>query len=125
MVFYSIPDSKFIRFVDRCDFCGWIDGAALDRWAESAFKEQLTKRAQNIAVAAETEPFAFVQREGEGLSIEEICFQALGSASMCWIGGTGSAEFDSLRAKAIGEALVREVKRAIGYAMKCVDPPVW
>jgi len=43
--------------------------------------------------------------------IREAVFQALGAASTCWIPGTGDAEFDSSRARDIGEELLVEIKR--------------
>lgn len=105
-----------VRWVEICSLCGWIDGAALDGWADNAIKESLSARAARMAVAAETQPFAFVQSSGEDLTLEEILFQALGAASMCWVGGTGELEFDSTRAKEIGLAVVSEVNRALHMA---------
>lgn len=99
-----------VRYVERCTKCGWIDPVALDGWADNAIKEAMAKRAQNIAVAAGTEPFAFVQRPGEELTFEEILFQALGAASTCWVGGTGDLEFDGSRAKSIGMATMAELR---------------
>jgi hypothetical protein len=111
-------DGTKVRYVERCEDCGWIDGSALDWWAENAIKESLSERAQRIAVAIETEPFAFAQSAGQELSIEEICFQALGAASVCWSDLTlrTAGQFDSRRAKAVGEALLREVNRSIELA---------
>jgi hypothetical protein len=102
-----------VRWVERCSLCGWIDAAALDGWVDHAIKEQMTKRAQRIALAAESEPFSFHQSSTEELTLEEVLFQALGAASMCWVGGTGSLEFDSVRASQVGHALLAEVQRFI------------
>jgi hypothetical protein len=104
--------SKFIRRVIQCTRCGWLDSAALDRWAEQALKEQQTKNAQNIALATEIEPFAFVVRTGEDLTLSEILGQALGAASMCW-DPRPTGVFDSTRAKRIYEALIAEVQAAM------------
>lgn len=111
MVSRSVPSASLIRFVELCSFCGWIDGAALDRWAEQAFKEQMGRNAQLIAVAAGTEPFAFAQMEGEELTLENVLGQALGAASMCWADVNAAGEFDSTRAARIYGALKAEVDR--------------
>lgn len=108
--------ATLVRFVERCTVCGWIDAASLDWWAEDAIKQSLSARAARMAVAAEALPFSFVQSSGEDLTLEEVLFQALGAASMCWVGGTGGLEFDSVRAKEIGVALVGEVNRALHMA---------
>ena len=100
-----------VRWVESCSLCGWIDAAALDGWADNAIKEALSGRAQRIAVAAETEPFAFVQRSDEELTIAEIAFQSLGAASMCWEPRPSTQVFDSTRAKQIGERLLAEIER--------------
>jgi hypothetical protein len=107
--------AKFIRHLTQCSRCGWVDPAALDRWAESAAKEQLTTRAQNIAVAAEIEPFSFVVRPGEPLSLEEAIGQAMGAVSMCW-NPRPTGEFDSSRAKVVYDALIAEVQAALDKA---------
>lgn len=107
----SISGGEMVRFVERCSLCGWIDAAALDRWAEDSIKNAMSKRAQRIAVAADTEPFAFAQPSSGDLSLEEVLFQALGAASMCWMPRPSHAEFDSARAHRIGTALMAEVNR--------------
>lgn len=99
-----------VKSVEICNPCGWINFAALDGYAEAAIKESMDRRAQRIAVAAQTEPFSFVQMPGDELTFEEVVFQALGAASMCWVGGTGSLEFDSTRAKSIGVRLMDELR---------------
>ena len=105
-----------VRWVEICSLCGWIDAAALDGWADNAIKENLTKRAQRITVAAESQPFVFVQQKGEELTLEEILFQALGAASMCWENVEAAGIFDSSRAKEVGMALLAEVNRALRHA---------
>ena len=112
----SIRTGEKVRWVERCSLCGWIDGAALDGWADNAIKEAMTQRAKRIAVAAETQPFAFVQQTGEDLTLNEILFQALGAASVCWENPGAAGVFDSSRAKMVGEALTREVNRALHMA---------
>jgi hypothetical protein len=102
-----------VRWVEICSLCGWIDSAALDGWADNAIKESMTARAKRIAVAAETEPFAFAQQKGEELTLQEILFQSLGAASMCWESVDKAGVFDSTRAKEIGLALTAEVDRAL------------
>lgn len=113
--------AKYIRHVTQCSRCGWIDPASLDRWAESAAKEQMTTRAQNIAVAAEIEPFCFVVREGEPLTLEEAIGQAMGAVSMCWKPTPHTQEFDSVRAKVIYDALMLEVRHNIVGAIERHD----
>lgn len=105
-----------VRWVEICSLCHWIDGAALDGYADNAIKESLSDRAQRIAVAAETQPFAFVQLKGQDLTLQEILFQALGAASMCWEAPEKAGVFDGARAQQVGEALLREVNRALAIA---------
>jgi hypothetical protein len=106
--------SPAVPYVERCSDCSWIDPTALQWWADNAVKNSLNERARRIAVAAETEPFSFVNSAGlPEPDLDEILGQALGAASMCWVGGTGDLEFDSTRAKAIWEALRAEVDRAL------------
>lgn len=69
-----------VRFVEICQYCGWIDGAALDAYADNAVKESLTARAGRIAVAVETEPFRFIQPSSGNLPLREILLQALAAA---------------------------------------------
>ena len=59
-------------------------------------------------------------REGESaeeLSVTEWIGQAIGAASMCWVGGTGNLEFDSEQASAIAAALQERVYRMVGEAV--------
>lgn len=116
MISIKLAPDGAVKFIERCELCGWIDEASLQWWVDDAIKLSISKRAQRIAIAASQTPFAFIQTRGEDLTLEEIMFQALGAASMCWIGGTGDAEFDSSRAKEIGLALMREVDRAMHMA---------
>lgn len=102
-----------VMYVEQCVKCQWIDPASLDWWAENAIKLAGSDRAKRIAASASTEPFAFVQQEGEELTLTEILYQALGAASMCWEHPDRAGIFDSTRAKMIGEALEREVRRAM------------
>lgn len=111
MVTITVPDAKLIRMIERCALCGWIDGAGLDRWAEQAYKEQMEKRAQRIAMAAESEPFSFHQSSGEDLKLSEVLGQALGAASMCWESPEKAGVFDSTRAARVYAALEAEVLR--------------
>lgn len=108
--------ATLVRFVEQCTDCDWIDPASLDWWAEDAIKNANSDRAKRISIAASMTPFQFVQSSGEELTLEEILFQALGAASMCWVGGTGDLEFDSVRAKEIGLAVLSEVNRALHMA---------
>lgn len=96
---------KMVRSVDFCMGCDWIDFAALDRYAEAAIKESMTERAQRIAVASETEPFAFVQRSDEVLSMSEIAAQALAAATLMERNDT----FSDKRAQQIHRALMDEI----------------
>lgn len=118
MVSVQLGEATSIGYVEICSRCNWIDEASLQWWVEDAIKQNMSKRAQRIAVAVESQPFQFVQSAGEPLTLEEILFQALGAASTCWVGGTGELEFDSSRAKEIGEALLREVNRAMTLAQQ-------
>lgn len=49
----------------------------------------------------------------DDLPLSEWIGQAVGSASMCWIGGTGDAEFDSVVAAQIAESLHAHVQHVI------------
>lgn len=105
-----------IRMITQCTRCGWVDPASLDRWAEDAIKSSISTRAQNIAVAAGTEPFTFVDREGQPLPLVEAVFQALGAASMCWENIQAAGEFNSERATVIGQAVMYEINTALAAA---------
>lgn len=52
-----------------------------------------------------TKSFDFQVGENGELTLEEAVFQALGAASVCW-SESPTGEFDSERAKAIGDRLV-------------------
>lgn len=111
-----ITGAEKIRMMTQCTRCGWVDPASLDRWADDAIKQSMTIRAQNIAVAAGTVPFTFVQRPDEPLELVEIVFQSLGAASMCWADIQAAGEFQSERASVIGQALMYEINSAIKAA---------
>lgn len=103
---------KLIRSISLCAECFAVDGAALDRWAEQSFKEQMNRRSQQIALAAGTEPFAFVQATGQDLTLEDVLLQALGAATTLGaeLGATGHASTGQ-RETAIYKALLAEVSR--------------
>lgn len=103
--------SPMVPWIERCQDCGLIDSHALEQTGHQIIKVSLSERAGRIAVTAESEPFAFTQNSFDDLDLQEVLGQALGAASVCWVGGTGSLEFDGTRAKAIYEALMREVAR--------------
>lgn len=113
MVSIKMGEDCPVKFIERCHHCGWIDEASLQWWVDDAIKLSNSKRAQRIAVAASNSPFRFVQMPGEELTLEEILFQALGAASMCWATPEDAGEFDSARAKEVGMAVLREVNRAL------------
>lgn len=46
-----------------------------------------------------------------GSTLDEAIGQAIGYASMCWVGGTGDLEFDSTAASQCAEALTAYVKQ--------------
>jgi hypothetical protein len=100
-------EGKYVRAVEICSSCGWIDFAALDGYAENAIKESLTRRAQQIAVAVDTEPFAFVERFDEVLSLEDIVTQALAAASLL---DAADPKIHS-RGRSIRVALMNEIRR--------------
>lgn len=111
--------STLIRQITQCSECLAVDHAALDRWAEQAAKELLSGRAQRIAVASETEPFAFVQSSNEELSLREILLQALAASAAhgAQLGASGNAS-DGKRETAIFRALSAEVERAMEQIWK-------
>lgn len=59
-------------------------------------------------------PFDFQPEEDGTLSLETAVFQAIGAASMCWETLRGAGEFQSVRAKLIGEALMRKIHETYG-----------
>lgn len=115
MISIKLGEDSPVKFIERCDCCGWIDESSLQWWVEDAIKLNNSERAKRIAVAASNSPFQFVQQAGEELTLEEILFQALGAASICWTDESlqKAGVFDSTRANEIGIALVREVQMAI------------
>jgi hypothetical protein len=112
-------NSRLVPFVEQCTDCSWIDGASLDWWAEDAIKGALSKRAQRIAVATETEPFAFVQSPSELLTLDEVLIQALAAASArgAELGSKGHAS-DGQRETAILLALRAEIQRFMRIAIR-------
>lgn len=67
-------------------------------------------------------PFEFKVQEGEPLTIETAVFQALGAASTCWESMEGTGVFDDQYAKAIGEALLAEIRKRTVVAVWEVTP---
>lgn len=47
-------------------------------------------------------------------NIVEAVFQAVGAASMCWIGGTGAAVFDEAEAIKVAEELLAFIREHDG-----------
>ncbi len=47
-------------------------------------------------------------------NIVDAVFQAVGAASMCWIGGTGAAVFDETRAIKVAEGLLAFIREHDG-----------
>lgn len=52
--------------------------------------------------------------EFSGDDLETIIFESLGAASVCWENPDGAGVFDSTRAKEIGDAVLKEIKRLMG-----------
>lgn len=74
--------AKYIRMIQQCSRCGWVNPVALDGWAEQAAKEMLPAAAQRTALAASGSTFAFVQTRGQVLSLREAVSQALAAANL-------------------------------------------
>lgn len=98
-----------VRFVEICSFCGWINGAALDGYADNAVKEALTARAGRIAVATETEPFAIVQPSSGEVPLREILTQGLAAAYSVGL----DQAFNDVRMRQVLDTLQAEVERLI------------
>lgn len=106
--------SPAVRFIEQCRVCGWVDPAALDAWGTQIVIEAMASRAQRIAVAAELEPFRFVQGPDQKLPLLEMLTQALAAASRCWDVELDPAKhFNSKRAGEILGATLAEVERAV------------
>lgn len=59
-------------------------------------------------------PFEFqYPTDGTNLTLEEVIFQALGAASVCWETPEGAGVFDSEHAKEIGDKLVDFIREGI------------
>jgi hypothetical protein len=58
-------------------------------------------------MAPQGRAFEFDTESDGTLTLDSAVFQAIGAASMSWIGGTGNAEFDSAWAEEVGRALIR------------------
>jgi len=108
MISRRLADGRLVRYVECCNKCGWVDETSLDWWAENAIKNAMPKRAQRIALAADSEPFAFVQSFGEELTLDEILVQALAASAHA---GRGVKEKEAARGAAILNALRAEVAR--------------
>jgi hypothetical protein len=74
--------AKLIRVMEQCTRCGWVNPAALDRWAEQSSIERMDAASQRAALAASGEPFTFVQSSDVPLSVREALSQALAAATM-------------------------------------------
>lgn len=98
-----------VRFVEICMSCGWINGAALDGYADNAIKEALTARAARIAVATETEPFSIVQPSSGEVTLREVLTQGLAAAYSAGLSG----EFSDPRMRRILDILQGEVERHV------------
>jgi phage gp29-like protein len=102
--------ANLIREVTQCSRCGWVDPAALDRWAEQALKESMDSISQRMALAASGEPFTFVESSAEPLSLKEALGQALAAASML------DKPIDPAKARRIYEqlnAFIREAQEGL------------
>jgi hypothetical protein len=113
MVSRKLGTERLVRFVEQCRKCGWVDESSLDWWAEDSIKSALSKRAQRIAVAAESEPFSFAQSSHTDLDLDDLLAQALAAASMCWSREDlmNNGVFKDQRAKEIMTALRAEIMR--------------
>lgn len=109
-----------VPWVERCRLCGWIDGSALQKWADNAVKLSLTRRAQHAAIASTTEPFAFVQGgDGADLSLEDILVQAFSAVQVHTIEVQETKQgYDPKRISAIYRGTMAEIQRLIGIAVK-------
>lgn len=108
--------STGIPFVERCERCGWIDPVALDHHVDNAIKINATARAQRIAVAAETEPFRFVQAPGQDLDTDEIILQSLGAAHLLGVMQGPVNASDGRRMTHIFKSTKLEIERKIRMA---------
>jgi hypothetical protein len=80
---------------------------------------------KNIGARDEGEPLPTVPDEKpefdfdryDGFDLEAAVFQALGAASMAWA-ETPASEFDSSRAKVIGDALLAEARDMLSVDLK-------
>lgn len=45
----------------------------------------------------------------ENKDLEELVYTAIGEASMCWVGGTGNLEFDSILADKVAKKLCEKL----------------
>jgi len=99
--------AKYIRAIDSCERCGWLDPVVLDRSAEQAHAELMTGLEQRIAMATGLKPFAFVLQTGYELTMPEAISQAMAAVSMCWELPEQAGRYDINRAKQIGLELLR------------------
>ena len=108
--------SNGVPYVERCNRCGWIDPVALEFHVTNAIKINATARAQRIAIAAEGQPFRFVQSSGqEDLDLEEILLQALAAAHLYGVEQSANAS-DGQRLTQIFKATMLELRRLIAKA---------
>lgn len=109
---------KWVRWVEQCSLCKWIDASALDGWAENAIKLSLNKRSQQAALAAGTEPFAFVQGgDGADLSLEDILVQAFSAIQVHGM-QQGMDASTGKRMSQIYKGTMAEIQRLIKIAVK-------
>lgn len=99
--------AKYIRMVDACERCGWVDPASLDRWAFQAHSELMDGLQQRISLASNMHPFMFVEQTGVTLTLPEAISQAMAAAAVAWERPETAGRYDAERAKQIGLELYR------------------
>lgn len=73
----------------------------------SRFREALTVATDDTERIYKSVPFEFL---GDEPTVEQLVYQALGAASVCWE-GVPHGVFLSERCKQIGEELIKELKK--------------
>ena len=102
--------ATYIRMLDQCSRCGWVDPAGLDRWAQNAHSELMDGTQQRIAMASNLHPFSFVVQTGIPLTLPEAISQAMAAAALAWSKPESAGGYDAERAKQIGRELARFIR---------------
>lgn len=97
---------------------GAIEPVGTNKFSDAAAEARVHSQRGIATYPGPKEPWRPTVREGETEApLVEWVGQAIGAASMCWVGGTGALEFDSTEAARIHGALMQRIEQALEEAI--------